>query len=596
MDKISNSVGKNGKSTQSDEGSSGPKNKMSASMKPAGVDKEWQLGRKFISRYKGVGLIAKEFIPSGSKIYCDELVVVSETERKQHSTPREFEALISKKVAAREPKWQEEFARIPNTREDLGPMGGIWEASHLPMSVNGEPCEMLGLNLAFTNHSCLPNSTLTVYYEYPTVNGVPQTYRKPKMGGAVVKNYFDILEGQEITVSYFYSKGELDYRRLYSLRALGFRCACAYCLFPEHLYECVLNTYYRLDNFMSDPIVIQRRPAMIFQATYQLTGELTNCGIIDPRVALIWMKCAMVAGFHSDIGRARTLLTMALTLLETVQGRSGYLYQRAYNWLRTMSLMPGFGTTLRGLSRFDDAHCLVENPENMRNLLFMAEAKMLEYVPMRCHNHPPASSSKGDDIDSTKHSVDKSDTSNVEASDYGAKEKQDEGVKKPKPKPKRRRIPKHMEKVMPKPRNKPAPKPPPKPLHKPIKKNEPKIEPNKPQGDKKKKKKRKPHSKRIHKKCNDPEHDFLILWTRIVNDFIDFGSHEKTDGDKNTGDSSTLMERETHDSDIRDFFFAKDPVLKDPTPKQKVTTCHKSGVTKRTTKKAKTGNAVAQRL
>ena len=492
MDKIFNSVGYKDSKDRSNENNSRPGNKKSASMMPPGVDKEWKLGKAFTNIHRGTGLVAKEFIPSGSKIYCDKLVVVSETEREMHSTPREFDTLISRKVAAQGAKWQKEFTNIPNTRETLGPMGDIWEAYHLPMSVNDEPCEMLGLNLAFTNHSCFPNSALTVYYEYPTVNGVPQTDRKPKMGGAVVKSYFDILEGQEITVSYFYSKGDVDYRRLYSLDALGFRCSCPYCLYPDPLYDRILDSYARINDLVNSPFVIRHRPELIFQAAYHITGELIIYGIVDPRAALIWMKCAMVAGFHSDMSRARTLLSMSLTILEATQGSSGYLHQRASNWLHTMSIMPGFGTSLRGLSSFDDASCLVESTENIKTLLFMAKAKKNEWVPVRCRLHAPANSSNDGHKDDSKQSAAKTNTENVDSGNSDVKEKEDEIVKKPKPKPKpkRRRIPKHMEKIMPKPRNKPAPKPPPRPLHKPIEKIVPNVEPIKTQENKKKKKKR----------------------------------------------------------------------------------------------------------
>lgn len=622
LDKISRSVAQRDSRAREKQDSSGSRMTRALATESSDSGESWKLSKRFINKHVGMGLIADEFIPSGSTIYCDYLMVVSETERKMHCTPKEFDAFIAKKVAAQDPRWQEGFAKMPNTRENVGRMGGVWEASHLPLSVNGEPCEMLGLNLAFTNHSCLPNSTLSLFHEHPTINGKLRTDKRPRLGGAVVKNFLDIHEGQEITVSYFYSKGEANYRRLYALEKLGFRCACAYCRFPDPLYEQAQRTYARLDRVISDPKYVCHKPSLIFQATLKITGDITNRGVVDPRIALLWMKCALVAGFHSDIGRVRVLLTMSNKLVEIMQGASGYLSQRSSNWLDNFSLMPGFGATLRGLSSSEDAGFFAENSLQARMLLFMAGIRGSQYMRL-------------DYFRDFVNACCELDESIVGPNGSDTKEKQDQEVKKqakpktaqkntrkripesmekvmPKPrdKPVKRRIPKSMEKVMPKPRQRPTPKPMSKitePMSKTTEKaartTEPNVEPKQlPQGDeKKKKKKKKCKSKAICKRlpretCTSPEHDFLTLFTHVVNDFIDHGSHEHTGQDRNGVDDSNSMERATHEFNLRIFESAKEALLNQTASGQKSTTdkqsaaSHKPGVSK----KAKGDKVVSQ--
>lgn len=549
VEKISKSVAQKDNRVRAKEDIFGPGNSRATSALPTGSEELRRFSRAFINKHMGMGLVAKQFIPAGSIIYYDSLMVVSEAERQAYRTPSEFDALIAKKVAAQDPKWQEGFSKMPNTREDLGSMGGVWDTSHLPLSVNGEPCEMLGLNLAFTNHSCLPNSTLTLIYEHPTINGELRTDKRPKLGGAVVRNSLDIQEDQEITVSYFYGKGEADLRRLYSLEVLGFRCACAYCRFPDPQYEQAQSTYAHFDRIMNNPDLVRDKPAMIFQAAHETTGKITNCGVADPRIAMIWVTCALVAGLHSDVGRVRCFLAMAINLVDSMQGSSGFLFQRGLKWLNTVSLMPGFGTTLRGLSSFEDADFLMKHSLETRTFLFMMGAKNDEYIRLGRCRRVSETSSIGGQINDTKRSVVMPDSSKISPSGPSAKKKQEKNVKKQAaPKTMQKDTRKHMEKVM--------PKPVPKATQKSSQKTIPKTEPKKQrQGDKKKKAKtdRKPR----RETCADSEHDFLTFWMRLVNDFIDHGSHEHTGKDKNTPEDSKSLERKTHDFNIQNFAFGQ---------------------------------------
>ena len=268
----------------------------------------------------------------------------------------------------------------PNDRKEpgTGPYTSIWNRYHISVTWNGVSGGVLGLNLSFTNHSCLPNASLTLVNKYRSDSG--RRYKKPRLAGAVVRSFVDIHKGQEITISYFYAKGEVEYRRLYALDLLGFRCSCRCCLYPKAEIEDALGTYYRLEHVLNNPRLITDEPALAYQAACPITDKLTNCGIADTRLALVWAKCALIAGYHSDIARIRCFLLMILKLTEVLQGPTGYLFQRAVKWFECMSAMPGFGISSRGLSVIKQADVFLGHRTEAQPYLFMMGAGPGEYV------------------------------------------------------------------------------------------------------------------------------------------------------------------------------------------------------------------------
>lgn len=322
--------------------------------------------------------MAREFIPAGSIIYADQLISLTKREE-EADLSRAVNTLLSDKVTAMGPDWRDAYLSMPNDQKgESGTYAGIWDRYHLPVYWNGEAGGVLGFNLAFTNHSCLPNANLTLVNKYRGKNG--RQYKKPKLAGAVVRSFVDIDKGQEITISYFYGKGEAEYRRLYALDLLGFRCACRYCLYPNPEVEDALGAYYRLDNILSNASLVSEKPAVAYHAAHEITEKLTDCGIADPRLAMIWAKCALVAGFHSDIGRIRCFLLMVLKLTEVLQGPTGQLFHRAIKWFESMSVMPGFGMTTKGLSAMRHADVFLEHRTEAQPYLFMVGARPDEYI------------------------------------------------------------------------------------------------------------------------------------------------------------------------------------------------------------------------
>lgn len=296
----------------------------------------------------------------------------------------DIDALLGAKVSAMGSDWKTAYLSMPkpNDRKKPGIRTGIytsiWNQYHLPIYCNGVSGGVLGLNLSFTNHSCLPNASLTLVNKYRSDSG--RRYKKPRLTGAVVRSFVDIHKGQEITISYFYAKGAVEYRRLYALDLLGFRCSCRSCLYPNAEVEDALGMYHRLEHVLKNPRFITENPAVAYQAACQITDKLTDCGIADIRLALIWAKCALIAGFHSDIARVRCFLLMILKLTEVLQGPTGHLFHRAIKWFECMSAMPGFGMTIRGLSAMKHADMFLEHRTEAQPYLFMMGAGPEEYI------------------------------------------------------------------------------------------------------------------------------------------------------------------------------------------------------------------------
>lgn len=502
-------------------------------LEPGGPLPRWKFNRGFINKETGMGLVSTEFIPAGSIVYSDQLILVTEAEKRSHNTPSELDALLAKKVAEKDPKWQEAFLTLPNPREEeLGKIGGIWDEFHFPLYHHGEGSSVLGLNLAFTNHSCMPNSSLTMFLDYPVVDGKQRTDMKPTLGGAAVRSFMNIHKGQEITVSYFYSKGEVNYRRLYALDLFGFRCACQNCLHPKFEAERALRMYDLLDRTLNNPKIVCEKPAVAFQAANNMTNMLTDRGIADSRIAMIWAKCALIAGFHSDIGRVRCFLNMVIKLIEILQGPSGLLFQRALKWFQSMSVMPGFGITTRGLSSMRDANVLVDHSVETKPFLFMVGAMENEYIRVsRCRRISDKPSTHGAKHHTMRFVV-VPDPRAKEASPVKANQKQDQNTKSQKASKKKRR------------------------------------------SNMKKKKRTTATGKKTRETCIDPERDFLALWTRVVNDFIDHGSHEPSvtmRKGKNTAEDAQSMEQKNHDHNINNYAMAQETALEPDTPKKSMT-------------------------
>ncbi|XHG03178.1 hypothetical protein AWENTII_006496 [Aspergillus wentii] len=467
--------------------------------------------KQFINEGTGMGLVATENIPIGSIVISDQVIWVKREEKKACKTDDQLDELVCQKIGTMDTDWKRSFLDLPNPKsETLGPFGGRWDLYHLPMVWDGLEGGVLGPNLAYVNHSCAPNGYFTLTNRYPHDENGKATTEKPIMGRAVVRASTDILKGQEITISYFYSKGCSSYRQVYCSLLYDFRCACKACVAPVKLWETALDRYTQFELLLHWKDVIEASPAGIFQQANDLISKLLSTRITDIRLTMVWVKCALIAAFHSDLARTFCFLTKARRMGVVLQGPTGILYRQLARWSEDMSLMPGFGVTTRGISTVQDAMFIFKHQALSREVLFMVGAKPDEYV--RVNRYCRLSEQEMKERDGRAFKI--LEPKEIDRMPQG-KPSENPVVKPEKPcvrkwaqSPGDMRRRKYIPELNPKPKRKRKSKTKPKP--KPKKKPKTKLKP----------KANIDNEVKNYEKCLDSEKDFLDLWLELVNDFL----------------------------------------------------------------------------
>ncbi|KAB8198865.1 hypothetical protein BDV34DRAFT_207993 [Aspergillus parasiticus] len=347
---------------------------------------EESLVPRFISRGVGVGLITTESIPAGSVVFAEDVAWTTEEENLGCQTPREVNAMLGAKVRAMGDEWLRKFLALPSSlKQDLGVFAGIWDLYQLPIVMNGVRAGIVGLNLAAVNHACVPNCALTIINKYAKdENGNIKTGESPMVGRAVVRALKNIPKDEEITVAYFYGKGQQKARELFSWTEFGFFCSCKACMQPKDVIEIAMDKYWKVERILNHPDTVDLYPAMAFKSAQEVISRLLTCQIRDARIAMIWAKCAMIAGYHSDIARAMCFLAKAYRMLAVLEGSTGVFYRQILIWYETPMVMPGFGATTRGLSTAIEGRNMLDE-RDVKEKLFMTAAKSDEYI--RIHRY-----------------------------------------------------------------------------------------------------------------------------------------------------------------------------------------------------------------
>ncbi|KAL5357164.1 hypothetical protein BJX96DRAFT_172283 [Aspergillus floccosus] len=332
---------------------------------------------QYINRGVGTGLIATEFIPAGSVLFAERVVYLTSAEQDACSSITEADKLIARKVRAMGEDWWGAFLTLSNPgRTTLGIYAGIWDAHQVPLA-GPKGGAMLGLNMAWMNHACVPNCTLTVVCR----NGGSRR--------AVVRACADIDPGVELTIAYFYAAGGHTQREIFAWTTFGFVCGCAACVHPAARIERALRRYARAkDRFESDAEGAVARPAQTFQLVQDVITALMGVGIRDARVAMLWTKCALLAGFHTDVARAITFLGKARKMLAVLEGPAGSFYAQVTRWYTDVALMPGFAASTRGLSNLTQAVVLPSEP-GCAEVLYMNGASPQEYIRVEDYRRLP---------------------------------------------------------------------------------------------------------------------------------------------------------------------------------------------------------------
>ncbi|OGM44963.1 SET domain protein [Aspergillus bombycis] len=347
---------------------------------------EESLVRRFISYGVGVGLVTTESIPAGSVVFAEDVAWATEEESSECQTQREANAMLGAKVRAMGGEWLRKFLALPSSlKQDLGVFAGIWDLYQLPIVMNGVKTGIVGLNLASVNHACVPNCALTIINKYPKdEDGNTNMSQSPMIGRAVVRALKNIQKDEEITVAYFYGKGQQKARELFSWTEFGFFCSCKDCVQPKDVIEIAMDKYWKVERILNHPDTVNLYPAMAFKAAHEVIGRLLTCQIRDARVAMIWAKCAMIAGYHSDTARAMCFLAKAYRILAILEGSTGVIYRQILIWYETPMVMPGFGATTRGLSTATEGRSMLDE-RDVKEKLFMTAAKSDEYI--RIHRY-----------------------------------------------------------------------------------------------------------------------------------------------------------------------------------------------------------------
>ncbi|KAF7158650.1 hypothetical protein CNMCM5623_003710 [Aspergillus felis] len=354
---------------------------------------------KYIDESIGYGLFATGRIPAGEVVFADKVVWLAGAEVQRWKNAKAADDLIAEKVRMMGEEWHRRFLGLPNP-QPKGSSGGvyaqIWKRYHMiALQPENAKVLVLGLNLAFVNHSCIPNASLYYTLRYPRdENGEEDKSLPPRIGRAVVRASRDIKPGEEITVPYFYAKGECGVRQLMSSMYCKFWCVCPFCREPVRETENALEKLYTLETIFEDADTLYKRPAVVFKNAYELIKLYERLKISDTREVQVWLCCAMIAGFNCDLGRAMLFLIKARGLVLSLHGPNGHLYDRIRVYCQTPPLMPGFGATTRGRSAVKQCYFMFADQKHSADVLFMLTAKPDEYIRLHRYRRIPDSLAK----------------------------------------------------------------------------------------------------------------------------------------------------------------------------------------------------------
>ncbi|KAL4749243.1 hypothetical protein BDW72DRAFT_195062 [Aspergillus terricola var. indicus] len=362
--------------------------------------------KRWINDKSGFGLVATKHIPAGTVVIADVLMTLWSDEHKKCKSYEDTNAILQVKATNMGPEWKNEFLSLAKGQKKkgfairkrrLGVEGAIWDQHALPTAWEGNVGEVLGLTLAWLNHCCIPNCVLRFRNEYPTNKKGEVCYDKaPKMGRAVVRACADIKPNVEINIAYMQTEGTAKERRAAINRRFGFLCACRFCATPHPSADKAMCHYRRLKRRIEDPNIISNKPAIAYLHASMLLDHLAAMRVQDSRVADIWVKCAMIAGHHTDLARAWCFLREARELYLVLEGLNGASYHQVEGWYRDPTSMPGFGGTRRGLSSRMNAFTDFNQGIMPKKMLFMLNAKPNEYIAVpRYHPLPHTDNDKG---------------------------------------------------------------------------------------------------------------------------------------------------------------------------------------------------------
>ncbi|KAL8377237.1 hypothetical protein RB595_008085 [Gaeumannomyces hyphopodioides] len=255
---------------------------------------------------RGKGVVAIKDIRSGTRVLCEEPLLVSEC----HPDPATLNNLIATKLRQMPVERRREFLSLHNN-EPGGPypLAGIFDANSIP---NGDEGAVYA-TVCRLNHSCLPNcmTAWNTILQRQTVHAVR-----------------NIRRGEELTLQYYNAPHES--RRAYLHRHFGFWCDCPTCAQPRG--ELALSDVRRLriDRLfeeISDAGRVRSDPNGVLLDCRALWGlvRAEYCGAVMGIEAHACYVAAQVCQAHGDCARASKFAALACLARAACEGADSVL-------------------------------------------------------------------------------------------------------------------------------------------------------------------------------------------------------------------------------------------------------------------------------
>lgn len=319
-----------------------------------------------------MGLVATRNIIRGTNILSEEVMVTRHTLENSRSILQYNSHLAAALRAVQDKTFAGRFAQLPHcSAEQWGPFAAFFQRGCIPGLINDHKVRFLGIDSSFLNHGCAANAETHIVTN--VVDG--------KMTCVLhVYACSNIDAGDEITAPYIRLYAEIRERRRHIHAQFGFNCECKHCVERSIPVEYGMMRAGQEMPKLGSRWRTEDEPANVLQVAYLMKNIHLESRIQDNRYPEIYERCAIICGYHFDVGRALEFLERARLVYIMNQGKNGPDTKRMVRYLINPTRLPFFGTTMRGLSSADEMsmfhHCCGIDDE----ILFMIGLKPGQYL------------------------------------------------------------------------------------------------------------------------------------------------------------------------------------------------------------------------
>ncbi|KAJ5642620.1 hypothetical protein N7490_006620 [Penicillium lividum] len=236
---------------------------------------------------KGKGLVARFNISSGTRILCEQPLLIT-----QHKPHEELELLLAAQLKAMSKELQRQFLSLHNNFPGKYPFSGIVKTNALPCG-SGSHVGGVYPTVSLINHSCIPNAhnSWNSSKEQETIYAI-----RP------------IKSGTEIAFSYDHG-GPSSVRKRFLEKSFGFTCSCNNCtLAPSSLQasDQRRTEIQILDEAIGNPFCMMSTPHESLHNCYSLLRVLEQefDGYAGALIARLYYDAFQICIAHMDQARA----------------------------------------------------------------------------------------------------------------------------------------------------------------------------------------------------------------------------------------------------------------------------------------------------